>query len=466
MAGYDRRVLPKNMRAGPSRRHTIMNLTRVTLKALGIPLLSAATIVLSPAASAWDCPPGPPYYSEAWNWCHEEVIDPVYAKVALVGVAENQSTSWGTPAIAYVAKPATATFPYTFEIKVRLGSTVETVQQYTSTPTNIYNILEVPSISVLPSGDVYVAWAESRLSNPNQNVKILSKHRDPVTNTWSSATTIFTTYMNQFRHDLGQFDVQIYDDTHFAWGGSWWTQASPTADFYFYYRLKMREGASGQKDIIVNGSNHYNDGEDYWPSLYGPVFRYKMGTSASSPSSVVFNEADYYNPGSGNPLGEKLKVFRLDPTTYAKVTDAVICNSLTPYFALATTSAGKRHVVYQEIAIPSGTKTLKCATSSAVGSWATHQPSLTGDVFPLGEPIAASADPSSTSDAFDVFCWTPDYGEPITNWVLHHSSGTSYSTDVVVADSFGGTESKSIGTSATGENLVHVYMSNHQLAVN
>lgn len=448
-----------------------MNVETVAMKIRYFLLLAMATSILATSALAWNCPPYP-YTTENWLWCHDVVVDPNYAEAENIGVAENQSTSLGSPAIVYVARPTSLTPPYDFSVMTQIGGVTAEVEDYTNTTTEFFGLMATPSLSVLPNGEAYVAWPEIRVTSTSSHVTIRCYSLDSSGN-WQTETPLYySTNLHAFDFEIGGFDVQIYDLNHYAFGGSWWTQANSTADYVYNYRLKMNDG-HGPKDILYKQGTF--DHEEDTPSISGPLpFSYKMGTSAASPSSIVYNAAASYDSTTGSPIGQQLTVFYLSSSSpYGKVTEAVIRNTAVNYFTLVTTNANNRYVVYQHISSPSSNY-MYSATSSSLGSWSTHQPVTSGAYNyeeVLGQPIAAAADPSENSDAFDVYCWTPESYDPDISWVLRHSTGTSYVADYVVYDTFGGLNRptpKSIGTVGTGENVVHVstFAYGNELAVN
>lgn len=442
----------------------------------------AGTFAIAPSTLAWDwnchpdCEGEVPVTGECdspsvWYWCHDGVEDSSFARTEQVSVAENQSTSLGSPAIVYVARPSNAIPPYNFEVRTNIGSVEATVEDYTNTSTTTYGIIAPPSLSVLPSGEAFVAFAELR--STATSVKVTVRKYKLEDGDWVPETPIwYGPELYSYNYGIGGFDVQIYDSTHWAFGGNFWTQASSTSKYNYNYRLSMNDGNGSKSVLYVNSSYSYEEDEPY---LSGPVpFSYKVGNSASSPSTVVYNAATSYDSTSGSPIGEKLKAYSASTTSpYSVTLDSTIISQPIAYFALVTTNANKRHVIYQDAVTPNW-NWLYCATSSAVGTWSTHQPYATqywNYETIYGEPIAASADPTSSSDAFDVYLWAPANYDPNIASVLHHSSGTSYTVDTVITDTSSTLfrpGSKSIGTDGTGENVVSLYNSVHksEIAIN
>ncbi|MBL7645772.1 MAG: hypothetical protein JNK74_06220 [Candidatus Hydrogenedentes bacterium] len=432
-------------------------------------------------ASAWewnvhpDCEledpdPGECDTSAVWWWAHDGVADPSYGSISHVGVAENQSSSLGTPAIIYVAHPTNPTVPYYFEVKTNIGSVIKPVAKFKNTATSSYSIISTPSLSITPSGDAYAAFAVFFSDSTNKRVNIYAYKYDGVNSKWGSTNVIWPgPNLHGYGYEVGPFDVQIYDLEHWVFGGSFWSQATSTSEYYWRYRLYMKDG-SDQAVKVLNQAV-YSDFDDDEPELSGPVpFSYKVGNSSSSPSTLVYNAATSYG-STGAPIAQQLKAFH-----YKEVSglnndevelDSIIKNTYVPYFALVTTNANKRHVVYQYISTPPTPNWLYCATSSAVNSWSTHQPVASGPwgyEAIYGEPIAAAANPNASSDAFDVFCWAPASYDPNIATVLRHSSGTSYTIDNVITDTssvLSRPGSKSIGVDGEGGNTVSLYTSLH-----
>lgn len=448
-------------------------------------LTVAGIFAIAPSTLAWEwnchpeCEGEDPVTGECdspsvWYWCHDGVEDPIYERTEQVGVAENQSTSLGSPAIAYVAIPSSAIPTYTFAVKTNIGSVVSEVEDYTNTSTVYYSIISTPSLSVLPSGEAYIAFAELRSTSTSQLITIRKYSYDGTG--WDQEAAIwYGPEMHAYRYGIGAFDVQIYDLDHWVFGGNYWSQANSTANYVYNYRFKMNDG-HGAKNCGTTPT--YARSFDYTydePDLQGPVpFSYKVGNSSSSPSTVVYNAATSYGSTTGTPTGQQLKAYYASTSSpYNVAYDATISTIPLSYFALVTTNANKRHVVYQDTVTPNW-NWLYCATSSAVGTWSTHQPYATQYWYYetiYGEPIAASADPTASSDAFDVYLWTPAYYDPNIASVLHHSSGTSYTVDSVITDTSSTLlrpGSKSIGTDGTGENVVSLYNSIHksEIAIN
>lgn len=399
-----------------------------------------------------------------WIWYHDELTDGSYNNAGSVGVSEFQSSSIGFPAIAYVARDAPSSYPYNFAVKVQIGGSVTTLKSYTNTTSVGYAVLGSPSISLHPNGEAYVAWPEFKLSSSERYLKIYYCHRDSG-GTWTSPALLATPISSfpSFRWAIESFSVQIYDDERYAWGGSWWWQANNDLQpFEFYYKLNMNG------TLILDESGSYYDSEDYYPALVGPApFNYKAGTSASSPDSLVYNKVGSYDPYSGWPSGYTLTVFSVDSGIVDE--ESAINSGYTPHFALVTTNADKRHIIFQHTGpSPGNTLSIDCATSSSLGSWSTHDVTVPvldpwGWVTSLGRPISAVADPSANSDAFGVFCWTPENYDPNVAWVLEHSSGTDYVTNVICYDTstvllaqYG---KESIGRTEGGESLTHIFTS-------
>jgi len=430
-------------------------------------------LLLSSPSYAWDwnCHPECDYEdpvteecdtTSTWEfpWCHDSVVDNdlVYPILSYVGVAPNQSTSLGTPALAYVGKPASSTLPYTFALRSIFGTDVETICTYTNTTTVTHTLLSEISLSALPSGEAYAAWVLRVTTSSSCKVRLMYAELDEYGD-WETPVQLTEINVYAYQYYVGSFDIQMHDPDHYAWGGSYWTKPSSYGDYTCHYLLTMVE--DGTPIALWNDHIGVEDDDDD-PAVYGPVpFSYGVGTSSSSPSTVVVNKGTGYSYGS--PVGLKLTAFNSDT---APTAEAVVANHLVSYFAMAITNAGNRYVVFHH---QSGAHWLDCATSSTVGTWTQHEASGSGGPWYIeddyGEPIAAVADPTEDSDAFDVVCWTPGSYDPNIQWVLRHSTGTNYTVDDVVYDTSSLLQrphKKSIGSMGGGENLVHVYTSLHK----
>ncbi len=458
-----------------------MNIFKGNSTAWKLSVMAAILLQGLVPASAWewnvhpDCEledpdPGECDTSAVWWWAHDGVADPNYGSISHVGVAENQSSSLGTPAIIYVAHPTSPTAPYYFAVKTNIGSSVKSVDTFQNTSTTSYSILSTPSLSITPSGDAYAAIAWFYSSPTHKMVQIYRYTYNVATNAWGSRTQLWQSpELHGYDYEVGAFDVQIYDSNHWVFGGTFWSQATSTSPYSWRYRLWMKDGSDAFVRILNNGGSvDYDDDE---PELSGPVpFSYKVGNSSSSPSTLVYNAATSYG-STGSPIGQQLKAFYYknlpDPAIDEVLLDSTIKNTYVPYFALVTTNANKRHVVYQHISTPPTPNWLYCATSSAVNSWSTHQPVASGPwgyEALYGEPIAAVADPNASSDAFDVLCWAPASYDPNIATVLRHSSGTSYTIDNAITDTssvLSRPGSKSIGVDGEDGNTVSLYTSLH-----
>lgn len=461
-----------------------MNIFKGNSTAWKLSVMAAIVLQGLVPASAWewnvhpDCEledpvPGECDTSAVWWWAHDGVTDLSKPTITQVGVAENQSTSLGTPAIVYVAYPTSTTLPYSFEVRTQIGTENTLVDDFVNNSTETWSIISTPSLSVLPNGEAHVAWTEMRTTSVGKYFNVV-RYAMNADGTWGPRIALLNTGVTGYRYEVGAFDVQIYDDENWAWGGNWWSQANSTARFIYKYRLKMCDSGMVRSLLpytsngVVVGEGDYSYEEDE-PSLSGPVpFSYKMGTSiTSSPSSLVYNEASSYGSTTGSPSGQQLRVLRIQSASPSRIVEKTLLTTYAPYFALVTTNANKRHVVYQHISTPPTPNWLYCATSSAVNSWSTHQPVTSGPwgyEALYGEPIAAVADPNASSDAFDVLCWAPASYDPNIATVLQHSSGTSYTIDNAITDTSSvlfRPGSKSIGIDGYGENTVSLYTSLH-----
>jgi len=68
-----------------------------------------------------------------WVWANSTLTDPNYNYVSQVKVAEYQSTTIGTPALAYVAFNYPISYPHTIYVRAKIGGTVTTLASYTTT---------------------------------------------------------------------------------------------------------------------------------------------------------------------------------------------------------------------------------------------------------------------------------------------------------------------------------------------